>query len=235
MYRNLQNFLKNQNNGLRAYLYAFLLFLVVGAVCLIVLPYGEIVLWVNRHSAYEFDRLVDWITRIGLGSTMVIVSLGFALYKIRYSVMMLANLALVGLVTTLFKNLLFPHVVRPMKYFEPEVFHRMVHLQAYNLHHSFPSGHSMTIFAMMSLLAYFSGKRVVGYVCMFAAVIVGFTRIYLLQHFFVDVYAGAILGLACTFVTIWLGDSVMQLKQNNYFERPYVLNQLSRNLYSFFS
>lgn len=223
-----------RNNGFRWYLFVYSIFLVAGLIILLTANYGDVVLFVNRFSQMEWDRTVDWITRIGLGSTMVIVALGFALYKLRYTMMMLFNLALVGLVTGVSKNLLFPHIVRPMKYFEPEAFHRMVRLYDYNLLHSFPSGHSITIFAMMSLLAYLSGKKSAGVLFVLVAVVVGFTRIYLLQHFFIDVYVGSVLGVICTLTTIWMGDHVVKLKARHFFQNPILISRLRRSLSAFF-
>lgn len=222
------------NNGFRWYLLVYAVFLLAGLLLLLTVNYGDIVLFVNQYSRMEWDRTVDWITRVGLGSTMAIAALGFALYRLRYALMMLFNLALIGLLTGICKNLLFANIVRPLKYFEPEVFHRMVRLFDYNLLHSFPSGHSMTIFAMMSLLAYFSGKRLAGALFVLVALVVGGTRIYLLQHFFVDVYVGSILGVLCTVFTIWLGDYVVKLRSRKTFQSPIVFHQLRRGISLFF-
>ncbi|WP_372774138.1 phosphatase PAP2 family protein [Mangrovibacterium sp.] len=223
-----------RNDGLRYYLLAYTIFILLGLVVLLTTNYGDVVLFINKYSRMEWDRAVDWITRIGLGSTMAIVAVGFALYKLRYSLMMLFNLALVGLVTALFKKLLFPDIVRPLKYFDPEAFHRMVQLTDYNLLHSFPSGHTMTIFAMMSLLAYFSGRNFVAVICVVVAIVVGFSRIYLCQHFFVDVYVGSMLGLICTGTTIWVGDYAIKLRSKHLFENPFLIRQAKRSFTAFF-
>lgn len=222
------------NTGLRFFLFTYGCFLIAGLFLVAMTSHGDVVLFINRFSRIEWDRAVDWITRIGLGSTAVIVALGFALYKLRYTLMLLFNLALVGIVTGIFKNLLFPDLVRPLKYFEPEAFHRMVHLYDYNLLHSFPSGHTMTIFATMSLLAYLIGKKYAGVVFVFIAVIVGLSRIYLLQHFFIDVLAGSFLGILCTLATIWLGDYIVKLKSRQFFQYPFFISQLRRSFSTFF-
>ena len=223
-----------RNAGLRWYVFSYAVFLVGGFVILMTVHYGDVVLFINKYSRMEWDRPVDWITRLGLGSTAVIIALGFALYKLRYSLMMLFNLALVGVTTGIFKNLLFPNSARPLKYFDPEVFHRMVRLTDYNLMHSFPSGHSITIFAIMSLLAYFTGKKYAGVLFVFVALIVALTRLYLCQHFFVDVYVGSVLGLLCTFTTIWVGDYVVKLKNRYVFEYPVLLHRFQRSFTAFF-
>ncbi len=223
-----------ENKGFRWFLLAYIFFLIAGLFVLALTSYGDVVLFINRFSRMEWDRTADWITRIGLGSTAVIVALGFALYKLRYTLMLLFNLALVGLLTGIFKNLLFSNIARPLKYFDPEAFHRMVRLFDYNLLHSFPSGHSMTIFAVMSLLAYFVGKKYAGLFFVYIAVVVGLTRIYLLQHFFIDVLAGSLLGIICTLTTIWLGDQVVKLNNRHLFENPFLVRQIRRSFSTFF-
>lgn len=223
-----------QNRGLQGYLLFFAGFLLFGAGLLCYFSYGELVLLVNHYSRMEWDRAVDWTTRLGLGSTAAIIAVGLSLYKFRYGLMMLCTLALTGIFTALFKWVLFPGIERPLAYFEPEAFHRMVRLYDYNLLNSFPSGHTMTIFAVTSLLAYFAAERLLGILLLLLACLVGLTRIYLCQHFFVDVYFGAILGLACCFTTIWLGDYVVKLRARNLYNSPFLARQIQQGFTAFF-
>jgi membrane-associated phospholipid phosphatase len=62
-------------------------------------------------------------------------------------------------------------------------------------HASFPSGHSASAFALATLLSLFDGnkKRALGY--LLAAALVGYSRIYLGQHFLEDVFAGILIGV----------------------------------------
>src|SRR5690606_4715755 len=62
--------------------------------------------------------------------------------------------------------------------------------------HSFPSGHTMSAFAVFGILALlFNGKKTLGLVFLFMAILAGLARVYLVQHFLQDVYLGAILGV----------------------------------------
>jgi membrane-associated phospholipid phosphatase len=67
---------------------------------------------------------------------------------------------------------------------------------------SFPSGHTATAFSMFFLLALIYNKKGVGLVCCLLAIIAGFSRMYLLQHFLLDVLAGSILGVAITYFLV---------------------------------
>ncbi len=66
---------------------------------------------------------------------------------------------------------------------------------------SFPSGHTATIFALTALLCiYFPGRKS-GLFFLAIAILTGFSRIYLSQHFPVDVLAGSITGVAVSLLT----------------------------------
>ena len=71
---------------------------------------------------------------------------------------------------------------------------------------SFPSNHAANVFAMASVLSWYYRRFLV--VWFTAAVIVGFSRIYIGVHFPTDVIGGATLGILCAGVVIWLINAV---------------------------
>ena len=67
---------------------------------------------------------------------------------------------------------------------------------------SFPSGHTTSVFALATILVlHATHKRWEGFF-LFVAVLVGYSRIYLGQHFLPDVTAGALLG-TCTGIMVY--------------------------------
>jgi undecaprenyl-diphosphatase len=60
--------------------------------------------------------------------------------------------------------------------------------------HSFPSGHSATAFAGATMLAYFAPRARVPLYAL--AVLIAFSRLYVGEHYPLDVVAGAALGTA---------------------------------------
>ncbi|MBL7798763.1 MAG: phosphatase PAP2 family protein, partial [Saprospiraceae bacterium] len=62
---------------------------------------------------------------------------------------------------------------------------------------SFPSGHTMAAFALFALCAFMLGGRqpLLAFVCFWTALLVAISRIFLVQHFLVDVLGGATFGL----------------------------------------
>lgn len=63
-------------------------------------------------------------------------------------------------------------------------------------HASFPSGHTASAFGLATILTLFAKNKKWGIVYLLLAILVGYSRIYLGQHFLQDVLAGAIAGVA---------------------------------------
>ena len=68
---------------------------------------------------------------------------------------------------------------------------------------SFPSGHTLTAFATGVLLTYLVKNKRWAFLLIFYGVMVGFSRMYLSEHFFEDVVAGSIMGVVLTILWIW--------------------------------
>ena len=76
---------------------------------------------------------------------------------------------------------------------------------------SFPSAHTMAAFALFSFLAFcFPRKPWLSLTCVIAALLVGVSRMYLVQHFFKDVYTGALLGVTLGAIAYQLLNQIEQ-------------------------
>ena len=68
---------------------------------------------------------------------------------------------------------------------------------------SFPSGHTTSVFALAVLLALNTRDKRRSLIYLVTAVITGYSRIYLGQHFLADVVAGALIGTLSALVVYW--------------------------------
>jgi membrane-associated phospholipid phosphatase len=59
---------------------------------------------------------------------------------------------------------------------------------------SFPSGHTTTVFCIGVSLAHYQSKKFARLFLALACILVGYSRIYLSQHFLMDVFVGSMLG-----------------------------------------
>jgi membrane-associated phospholipid phosphatase len=102
---------------------------------------------------------------------------------------------------------------RPMRWFfdnYEEIWHSLnlfeENWRSWDPDSSFPSGHAASGFALYGFLAFTARKRKlsVSLLCFGLAVMVGFSRMYLLYHFLRDVTAGAFLGVLIGALTYYL-------------------------------
>lgn len=68
---------------------------------------------------------------------------------------------------------------------------------------SFPSGH--TISAFEGAFSIFLHNKKWGSAALFLAALIGFSRLYLMMHYFTDVIVGALLGVVCALIAYYLG------------------------------
>ena len=152
--------------------------------------------WVNENIACEsLDPFFIWYSLLFEGWCIGFVILFFAFVSKREMLVFITAGILCLLITMLCKDILFGNVPRPTKLFPLSAYkHILSDISVYKEQYSFPSGHSMFSFTIMALLAMFSKKKWIGIVCFIIALGAAFSRIYLLQHFFIDIYVGSILG-----------------------------------------
>lgn len=210
-----------RNKGFRLYLFLCTLFFIAGALILLFTKRGDVVLFINRYSRIEWDPAVEFFTNIGLGSYMAFASLFLGFCKLRHTVTALLNLALIGFFTNVLKEMFKGVFTRPLHYFLYDDFTRFIYTADLNYFSSFPSGHTMTIFGMLAFIAFLANKRSVSVFLFILSLLVGFSRIYLLQHFFVDVYAGACLGIFSLLLTIWITEDRLHFLKRGIFDRSY--------------
>jgi membrane-associated phospholipid phosphatase len=68
---------------------------------------------------------------------------------------------------------------------------------------SFPSGHTTSVFVLATLLALNTRDKRISLIYLITAIITGYSRIYLGQHFLADVVAGALIGVLSALVIYW--------------------------------
>ncbi len=175
----------------------FLIFLFAGLVLLLTTDKGSIVLYFNDHRSPQGDLFFRYVSKLG-ESLPYLLSI-FILLFVRYRYALLVPLTglLVAIVSLITKSF-FDHN-RPSLYFkELGIFEKINLVDGIELweKYSFPSGHTMSAFAIYGFLAFLIGwKKSLGFAMLCLAILVGISRIYLVQHFLQDVYLGAIFGV----------------------------------------
>ncbi|MBN1651040.1 MAG: phosphatase PAP2 family protein [Bacteroidales bacterium] len=152
-------------------------------------------IWLNQHHSFVLDQFFKYITYLGNGWVLLFV-LVFALSRNYFLslVFVLSVLFEFLLVQIVLKHGFFADIVRPIKYMaHSDLLHKVPGVDISTLH-SFPSGHTQTAFLVFAFLSLFCKRRFWAYLLLFFAVSVALSRVYLLQHFFIDVWFGALIG-----------------------------------------
>lgn len=154
-------------------------------------------LYINQHHTELTDTLFKYITHLGSG--WIVLPLCLLLLFVRYNYALMLALAYgvsAGLAQGL-KHFVFDNALRPKRYFEEMSTEQLDLINGIDVHslNSMPSGHTTTAFCIFCLLALFFQKRWLGLLFAVLAILAGFSRVYLSQHFLEDVLVGAIIGL----------------------------------------
>lgn len=168
--------------------------LVVGMGVLLKHSKGDVIIWLNSHHSPSLDLFFKYWTHLGDGLVFIILIL--ILLMVSYFKAITVAVAGISqtLVVQILKRVAFSEADRPSIYLEH--FDRLYQVPGVEIAglYSFPSGHTASVFTVTVLLSIFIRNTYVTGLLMILAILVGISRIYLLQHFFVDIYFGSIIG-----------------------------------------
>ena len=152
------------------------------------------------------DLFFKYATELG-ASVPFVVAAGLLFYKVGDALLVLLAQGATALLVYPVKVLV--GAPRPSLFFATHypdvVLHQVggVTLHAVN---SFPSGHTAAAFSLMFCLTLICSRRSwTAPLFLLLAVVAGWSRIYLSQHFAEDVCAGAVVGVVATLLVVWLG------------------------------
>jgi membrane-associated phospholipid phosphatase len=165
---------------------------------------ADIHLFINSLNNNIADQFFKIITNMGDGLFIVIIGVLFLLYRTRISINIISTYIISGLVAQIIKRLI--DAPRPVTFFEGITNLHLVEGVKMATVHSFPSGHTTSIFALSLCLAYVWNKKMVQVIWLFVACIVAYSRMYLSQHFLIDVTAGSIIGVTTVLIFTYFSE-----------------------------
>lgn len=192
------------NIGIKDILYRirpfFIPYLILLGICLIIkLTYSreEIYYAVNTRYTNFGDFIAPYLTDLGNGWTTVIISAILLLFSYRKAFLLASTYAITSISAQIIKHIF--DAPRPKLYFHDQLvrIHFVKGIDQLSLH-SFPSGHTVTAFSTAILITYWCKNKLWGIPLLLIAVLVGYSRMYLSQHFFEDVTAGSAIGVIVT-------------------------------------
>jgi membrane-associated phospholipid phosphatase len=168
--------------------------IVLGGVLLCLFSKASIHLFINSYHSSYGDVFFTYATFLGDGisASLVVIILLFINFR-SAATMAISNVLCAVIIQTL-KRTIFAGSVRPVQFFHGiHELYIVPGVEVYSFN-SFPSGHSATIFTTCVILSLLTQRRSVRAFLFGAAWFIAFSRVYLSQHFFEDIFMGAIIG-----------------------------------------
>lgn len=203
------------------YFLGYLVFFVVALALLLMYPKGDLHIMLNAVHTGATDAFLSVYSKLAEWPLYVVAFL-FFVYKKRYWWMgfYAVSEGMVALVITTLKHIF--RMPRPSVFFGDEIGSLLPLVDGVKLHRglSFPSGHTSTFFVFCTVgvillgLHFMNNKEESGWranrlvrstlflIILLAALLGGYSRIYLSQHFLMDVFAGSMIGLFVPFALL---------------------------------
>ena len=181
-----------------------LLYVLLFGMLMLVTNHGDFVLWLNDYHTAFGDFFFKYWTHLGDGLLLAVLAFYFLftnLYKFYYT---LIAIAFQTVFVHIFKQWLFASEPRPKTFFADRLdelnFVEGVNVRGFD---SFPSGHTASAFVLAFVLISFGRNKYLKVLFFVTAILVGISRVYILQHFLRDIYIGSVFGILAVFLA-WL-------------------------------
>jgi len=184
------------------YILLYSLFAILNSLFCLIFSKPEGFLLLNHFHCQLSDYFFTIITFLGNGifilSTIILLLIW---KKPGWAFQITVSFIVSGLVVQILKHLI--HSPRPKLFFNDQAIHCINGVTCTG-NTSFPSGHTATIFALTTLLSYYFPDKKWGILFFFIAALTGFSRIYLSDHFPIDVLFGSFVGVFISILTYHL-------------------------------
>lgn len=195
----------------KGYFILYALFLLGWGVIQLFFSQTDLFLAINStHNSFS-DFFFYWITYLGDGLACVAVILVLLFIRYWQAILGIIVFLLSGLIAQLLKRFVFSEYRRPFAELNDQYDLYSVPGVEQVLTLSFPSGHTVTAFALTFFISSLTGTSNRSWWFCLLAIMIGFSRIYLGQHYMIDVYVGSIIGvLTALLVIVFLEEPLKQ-------------------------
>jgi len=189
----------------RYFLLPYIFTLLVCGSFLIFFSKTELHILSNKANSIFLDYFLKYLTHLGDGTMIAVLFIVLLFIKYRYAFAFLAGSLLTSAVVNILKKLVLHDMYRPSKYFELYETYQLHLVEGVKLHslQSFPSGHTATAFNVFFMLAILVKNKLLKLVLFILATFVAYSRVYLSQHFLIDIAAGSVLGVLFILLSFW--------------------------------
>jgi membrane-associated phospholipid phosphatase len=163
----------------------------------------ELFLLLNNDLGKLGDFFFEYATYAGDGLLWIVWLIAILSTKRKHLLpLIISAFAFVTIFTQVCKQVILPNELRPTEAISNKAAIHVVEGVYLNSINSFPSGHTATAFTFALLIALLIRSRSLTLLCVVAALIVGYTRVYLAQHFPLDVAAGIMVAVVSVVLAV---------------------------------
>lgn len=132
------------------------------------------------------------------------VTILILIFRRKYWILVVSSIIISTLIAQLSKNIFFKGVPRPsLAIADPTLFHAVAGVDLHTMN-SFPSGHTTTAFTLFFLACFFVNKKWGVYIGLTYALLAAYSRVYLAQHFPVDLAGGILAATITILLSVYL-------------------------------
>jgi membrane-associated phospholipid phosphatase len=176
--------------------------LAISGFCLVVFSAKDIFFQLNTFHTLYLDTFFQNYTLLGDGVFSIAVFLVLLLAERgALAMQVITGYLFSGMISQVLKRLI--HAPRPHAIIQNTEYPYFMDGITHTGMTSFPSGHTTSVFALAVLLALNTNDKRRSPIYLVTAIITGYSRIYLGQHFLADVVAGALIGILSALVVYW--------------------------------
>jgi len=160
----------------------------------------ELHILLNKLHSSFFDFFFKYATNLGDGAMIAFIFFVLIFVKYRYAFAFLAAGLITSMVINILKKVVLNDIYRPSKYFELYETYQLHFVEGVKLHslQSFPSGHTGVSFNVFLTLAIITKNKFLKLTYFILAALVAYSRVYLSQHFMIDITVGSIIAVILT-------------------------------------
>jgi membrane-associated phospholipid phosphatase len=153
-----------------------------------------------------FDNFYYYITYLGDGNVAMVILPLLLIYNLRVGIYVTLTFVCASLTSIALKHFVFDDANRPFfifNYFERKTLRLVDGVDIY-IHNSFPSGHATQAFAILISLAFCLPNKFHKLILFILALLTAYSRVYISQHWLIDITAGSLIGLCFSFLFYFL-------------------------------
>lgn len=188
----------------KIYFLLYMLFLIVGCSLFFIFGKKDSFILLNSFHTELLNKFFIYFTYVGDCLFAVITAIvAIIIFRNKpYGLAIFFSFSFSGIAAQLIKRLV--DSPRPKLYFENGGYDQFIEGVKLHSQNSFPSGHTATAFAMFTVIALFISNKNYQWLLLILAIGVGYSRIYLAQHFLLDVLVGSFIGVTTGILAYYL-------------------------------